>query len=48
MSVLSHPLGALPTEGHVYTSLASGLPLAILADDFSMWKVEAGAITPLK
>lgn len=44
--VVNHPLADTPQEHHVWVSLASGLPVAVMGADHSFWSVEGGVIRP--
>lgn len=48
MTALTNPLGSVPSEGYVYTSLLYRMPLVVVGNDNSAWSVEDGRIRPLK
>lgn len=45
--MVTHPLGPVPTEIHVFWNLLAEKPLAVVTDDGRTWMIEGGRIRPL-
>lgn len=44
---ISHLLDDVPTEIHVFSSIAAGLPVMVITEGKRMWMVDGGSIKPM-